>query len=263
MKSLLSLLIWLFALWISTSFAFTPSQGLQNFLEQKASSYEQAILDQGEPVRTKLLNAFEQIERLAPSNNYRSLEKERFGYIIWFLKERVKTAWPSIVTLADFPLLYRWFEIVQYPEQIVATVRNTGPFWQTNDDSFQNLAWFIFGDNESNTEIAMTSPVTRTQLDQNSYESAFIMPSWWTMNTLPVPNNERITIKTIPSSLKAVKRFSWWATKQAVDTQRETFQQELSAQWVTRYGLPTLWQYDWPRVAGSSRRNELSVQLNP
>ena len=73
----------------------------------------------------------------------------------------------------------------------------------------------------------MTSPVTRTQIDPYSYETAFIMPDGWTLESLPSPNNGRVIIKTIPGSLKAVRRFSGRVTKETVDTQWITFQKDL------------------------------------
>jgi hypothetical protein len=54
----------------------------------------------------------------------------------------------------------------------------------------------------------MTSPVTREKISDVSYETAFIMPSEWTMETLPEPNNEKVSIKQLASSLRAVWRFS-------------------------------------------------------
>lgn len=259
MKYFFFLVFWVCAL--SISFAYTPSETLEHFLEEKVKSYEVIIDMQWETMCERLLSALEEIQEKGPSNNYRNIEQEKFSYIISFLINNLRKT-SKILTLDDFPGTYDGFEIVQYPSQIVATVHNTWPFGQTNDDSFQNLAGFIFWDNASGTEIAMTSPVTRTQLDDTTYETAFIMPDSWTLASLPTPNNERVTIKTLPWSLKAVKRFSWRVTKDIVDTQRALFQEDLIAAEITRYGLPTLSQYDWPRVAASSRRNELWVELN-
>lgn len=260
MKHLFFLFIWLCI--TNVSYAYTPSDVLEQFLETKVEKYELMIDIQWETMRTKLVSALQQILDIAPDKNYRNIEQEKFVFIISFLRNRIEENDKKTLTVDDFPGSYEGFVIVQYPDQIVATVRNTWPFGQTNDDSFQNLAGFIFGDNTSSTEIAMTSPVTRTQLDETTYETAFIMPSGWTMDSLPIPNNERITIKTIPWSLKAVRKFSGRVSKDVVDTQRELFQNDLVSQWVERYGLPTLSQYDGPRVAGSSRRNELWVELN-
>jgi hypothetical protein len=54
----------------------------------------------------------------------------------------------------------------------------------------------------------MTSPVTRYKTSDVSYETAFIMPPKRTLENLPEPNNDRVSIKKIASSLQAVWRFS-------------------------------------------------------
>jgi len=247
---------------ISTGYAYTPSDALESTLDLKIMGYEAMIQRTGESTRIKLLSILQEIIEIAPAKEYRNIEQEKFIFIISYLIDNIWSNGPKTLTRNDFWDTYNGFEIVKYPETIVATVRNTWPLGQTNDDSFQNLAGFIFGDNDSRSEIAMTSPVTRTQLDASSYETAFVMPTGWTMDTLPVPNNDRITIKTIPWSLKAVKRFGGRVSKDIVDQQRAEFQDDLKAKGIDRYGLPTLSQYDWPRVSAANRRNELWVELN-
>jgi hypothetical protein len=83
------------------------------------------------------------------------------------------------------------------------------------------------------------------------------------METLPEPNNEKVSIKQLASSLRAVWRFSWYVWQDRVDQEWEAFQQALQDNWIKRYGLPTLAQYDWPWVRASARKNELRVALNP
>lgn len=248
---------------INYSIAYTPPVWLVDYLEEKVALYEGMIQEQWEPMRAKMITALETLLTIAPENKYRDIDQERFSFIISFLLENIASWSSDMLTIDDFRGDYDWFSIVQVPEQIVATVRNMWPLWQTNDDSFDNLAWFIFGDNTSNTKIAMTSPVTRTQIDQNMYETAFIMPLWRTLDTLPLPNNQRVQIKTLPSSLKAVRRFSWAVTKEIVEQERSIFQNDLRSQWIKRYGLPILSQYDGPWVPLSQKRNELRISLNP
>lgn len=263
MKYLSASLIWFLLVFIWHIFAFTPSDSLISFLDSKSDMYEQRIQEQWEEVRVKLLWALDQIIKLAPSKDFRWIQEDRFTFIIWYLRDSMqKEEAIKVLTREDFAETYEWFEIVDYPETIVATVVNNWPLGQTNDDSFDNLADYIFWNNSGRQEIAMTSPVTRTQVNESTYETAFIMPSWWTVDSLPSPNNDRITIKTIPWSLKAVKRFSWRVNKEKVDNERAAFQEDLIAQWINRYWLPTLSQYDWPRVSASNRRNELWVELN-
>lgn len=243
---------------ISASYAYTPSAEVDKYLDAKISEIEVIITRRWESFRGIVITL---LEETLKEKAYLSSSTQKFTYVITYLIDWIKKE-PKILTINDFSDSYDGFTIVQYPDQIVATVRNTWPFGQTNDDSFQNLAGFIFWDNTSGTEIAMTSPVTRTQLDPTTYETAFIMPDGWTLSSLPTPNNDRVTIKTLPWSLKAVKRFSWRVTKDTVDAQRARFQEDLTAAGIVRYWLPTLSQYDWPRVAASSRRNELWVELN-
>lgn len=167
------------------------------------------------------------------------------------------------LTINDFPWNYEWITIVQSQPQIIATVKNEWSLWQRNDDAFENLAWYIFGDNSGGKKIAMTSPVTREVLTDTSYETAFIMPDGWTMDNLPAPSTERIEIKEIPGVLRASWRFSGYVTQDAVDREREAFQQRLEEEQITWHGRPTLAQYDGPWVAARNRRNELWVSLNP
>ncbi len=260
MKYILSVCLLVLLTGIAT--AYTPSSALVDFLETKVEVYEDLIEERGEGVRDKLILGLQDITLQWPANNYRWIGEERFGYIFGYMIERLSDTWPQLLTIDDFLDSYEWFTVIDYPDQLVATVRNNWPFGQTNDDSFENLADFIFGNNSQNTEIAMTSPVTRTQLSDTVYETAFIMPPWWTSDSLPLPNNERVTIKTIPWGLKAVRRFSWWTSQEKVTAERVAFQEDLVYYGITRYGAPTLSQYDGPWVPAARRRNELWVNLN-
>jgi hypothetical protein len=58
-----------------------------------------------------------------------------------------------------------------------------------------------------NEQIAMTAPVLTQSSADDKYLVSFTMPSKWTMETLPVPNNDRITIVEQDSLRKAIWRF--------------------------------------------------------
>lgn len=168
-------------------------------------------------------------------------------------------------------------KVVTMPAQIVATVRTEWDIAWAPSNAFWQLAWFIFGDNQASDKIAMTAPVTSTIVESQKIamtapvtssvvnewviETAFIMPSKRTMETLPVPNNKNITIKELPATEKYVWTFSWYATKDAVATQRAAFEKELQDATVTRSWEPTLAQYNDPRTPPRMRRNELWVSV--
>ena len=62
-------------------------------------------------------------------------------------------------------------------------------------------------------EIEMTSPVT-TQEKTVGKVMSFVMPSRFTMKTVPQPADKRVQIKQIPARKMAVIQFSWFAGEQ-------------------------------------------------
>ena len=68
------------------------------------------------------------------------------------------------------------------------------------NNGFRDIAGFIFGKNTAKKtnepeKIAMTAPVTVRKHESDEYSISFVMPSKYTKSTLPIPNNERVTIK--------------------------------------------------------------------
>jgi hypothetical protein len=109
----------------------------------------------------------------------------------------------------------------------------------------------------------MTAPVTSKEIDAGVYETAFTMPSERTMDSLPTPNNDKVTLKEIPSSMKAVWTFDGYAQKDRVENQWKLFEAALAKENIKRSGAPTLAQYNDPGTPPWMRRNELRVALTP
>ena len=74
------------------------------------------------------------------------------------------------------------------------------------NNSFRPLADYIFGSNERNEEIGMTSPVVIKLYNNN--EMLFRMPEKYNMQTIPNPKNENIKIIETSSTKKAVIKYS-------------------------------------------------------
>lgn len=55
--------------------------------------------------------------------------------------------------------------------------------------------------------IAMTAPVISQSSTKDTYIVSFTMPDTWSMETLPVPNNNRINIVEQPTMRKAIWTF--------------------------------------------------------
>ena len=60
------------------------------------------------------------------------------------------------------------------------------------DNSFRNVAGYIFGGNKTETKIEMTSPVVIRLHNKN--EMAFIMPDEYTLQNLPKAENNKLLI---------------------------------------------------------------------
>jgi len=125
---------------------------------------------------------------------------------------------------------------------------------------FRNLAGYIFGGNSGNDEIAMTAPVATT-MGTTDAEMAFTLPSAWTMENLPSPNDTNVQLREMPAFTAAVIQFSGWANRSSYTQQLEKLSQELKQQGITAIGEPILNQYDPPWKLPFMRRNEVMVSI--
>ena len=112
-------------------------------------------------------------------------------------------------------------EIRDYAPMIVAETQVSGQQREAIGRGFRTIAPYIFGDNLSAQKIDMTAPVTQQvgekiamtapvtqQGDGEMWQVRFVMPSSYTMATLPKPKNPTVTLKEIPAIRLAVIRFS-------------------------------------------------------
>jgi hypothetical protein len=174
------------------------------------------------------------------------------------------------------------FEVRRYQPMIIAEVLVTGTLSEASNKGFRQIADFIFGNNEDpvkkqSEKIAMTAPVTM-EADTSSkiamtapvtmegsggaWKMAFVMPSKFTMDTLPKPKNSSITIKQMPAQQLAVVTFSGW-----VDEEKLAAQTTRLNEWMAKNGLKTsgsaqLSRYNPPWTLPFWRRNEVWMKLD-
>jgi hypothetical protein len=125
---------------------------------------------------------------------------------------------------------------------------------------FRRLAGYIFGGNERSQSIAMTAPVQET-LAGGKPVMAFTMPSEYALDELPMPDDERIQIVTVPARTVAVVRFSGWATGPKVARMQQKLLDTLELHGIRSVGAPALNQYNPPWTAPFLRRNEVVVDV--
>jgi hypothetical protein len=113
------------------------------------------------------------------------------------------------------------FEVRKYEPYIVAETVVDGPLENAGSNAFGILAGYINSKNQESKKISMTAPVTQQQIEKNKFAVQFMMPSEWTLDTLPKPNNPNITLKMMPARTFAVHRYNGgWSEK--------LFQEELA-----------------------------------
>ena len=125
-------------------------------------------------------------------------------------------------------------ELREYAPKIIAETVVSGDLDDASSKGFKRIADYIFGNNTSpaggKEKIAMTAPVTMKaqsekismttpvtmQKTEGMWRMHFVMPSQYTMETIPKPNNPVVTLRQIPSQRYAVIRFSWFAGEDKV-----------------------------------------------
>ena len=166
-------------------------------------------------------------------------------------------------------------ELREIAPMIQATVIVTWDQSQAINNWFRQLAWYIFGWNtvkqpvamtapvalsKSNTSIAMTAPVALQQ-QWSTYRVSFMMPSKYTLDTLPKPTNTNISFAQLPSKKYHVWKFSWYANESRAANQLAKFKKALSNQNIQTTAEPILNQYNDPRTMPLMRTNEWWIQV--
>ncbi len=165
-------------------------------------------------------------------------------------------------------------EIRQYGERIAAETTVTGRDEKARNDGFGRLAGYIFGGNTTRTSIAMTAPVAQasekiamtapvgqTPDGSGAWRIQFIMPSQYTLDTLPVPKDPSVRLVALEPETYAVLRFSGSTGDKAVSERKAELLRRLDGSGWRAEGEPVAWFYDPPWRLPSQRRNEVAVQV--
>jgi hypothetical protein len=170
------------------------------------------------------------------------------------------------------------FEVRDYPGVVVAEVRVGGDRRSASISGFRLLAGYIFGGNAGRKSIAMTAPVTQaaptgTKIamtapvslsgEPGDWTVQFTMPSEYSIDDLPTPNDQRVKIKVVSPKRMAVLKFSG-LTGDSVVTQRTTdLEAIVRKRKLTSTGSPSLARYDPPWTPWFMRRNEVMIPVVP
>jgi len=153
------------------------------------------------------------------------------------------------------------FEIRYYPAATMAmiTSRSTS-FNELGSSGFGTLAKYIFGGNSEKKSIAMTAPV-HMDIGDSVSSMAFVMPSGYTKENLPLPNNSEVMIKTVSAEYVAVVTFGGFASQESIDSHTASLRKALQAKGLTHSGNFRFLGYN-PPFQFFGRKNEVIVALD-
>ena len=106
----------------------------------------------------------------------------------------------------------------------------------------------------------MTVPVSMDRRD-GRWVMAFPMPARFTLETLPRPIDERVTLREAPGEIVAALRFSGRGREEAFVEKTASLRRALDAAGIETVGEPVLARYNAPWTPGLMRRNEVLLRL--
>ena len=113
-------------------------------------------------------------------------------------------------------------EIRDYAPHILAETVVEGDLEEAGNKAFNRLFRYISGENRSREKVAMTAPVSQEPLGekitmtapvgqqrvQEKWAVSFMMPASYTLETLPEPEDPKVTLRQVPARRMAAVRYS-------------------------------------------------------
>lgn len=180
-------------------------------------------------------------------------------------------------------------EIRRYAPMLIAETEVAGDMDEASNKGFRLIADFIFGNNQTPdsdqqlkiamtapvtvepqpTKIAMTAPVTAvpsgeepSMVSANKWRIHFVMPSQYTLATIPKPKNNAVQLREVPSQYFVVLKYSGLNTVSRVQQKTDDALTWAKRNALTPVGAPQLSRYDPPWTLPMFRRNEIMIEIS-
>jgi hypothetical protein len=143
--------------------------------------------------------------------------------------------------------------------------------------AFKTLFGYISGNNRSRQKVEMTAPVSqqanREQIKMTApvgqqpagdkWAVSFMMPASYTLETLPIPENHKVTLRQVPGRRMAVVRYTgFWSEKGYLDNKLK-LEAWIRENELTTVGDPIWARYNPPFTPWFLRRNEILIPVAP
>lgn len=153
------------------------------------------------------------------------------------------------------------FEIRFYASATMAMITSSAKTYkELGNSGFTRLATYIFGGNKDKIQIGMTSPV-HMEIGDTISRMSFVMPSNYTKDNLPLPNNTDVIIQTTPEEYVAAITFGGFASQEDIKKHTTMLESALNKHHISYYGHFRYLGYN-PPYQFFDRKNEIIVSVN-
>lgn len=167
------------------------------------------------------------------------------------------------------------FEVRQYPPQLIAETIVDADFEDAGNIAFKRLYSYISGNNKKKESISMTAPVSQQNLSEKismtapviqtpfegKYAVSFLMPSKYTLETLPEPLDPSVTIKQVPAQTMAAVRYSGTWSQEKYQKQKASLEKFIQQKNLTPTADPIFARYNPPFELWFLKRNEVLIPI--
>ena len=181
-----------------------------------------------------------------------------------YYKDNETIAYDTVASLSDD------VEIRSYPTALAVMSKGS-----SDNGAFRLLFNYISGENKTQSEIAMTSPV---EMGNNSAQSAeismtspvevtssntmmFFLPSKYTADSAPVPTHANVQLVEVPARKVAVIRYSGFNNDDKRNAYTETLMSTLEENNYKVIGKPSYLGYDSPFTLPWNKRHEVVIPV--
>ena len=178
---------------------------------------------------------------------------------------------------AKYSVLYTEnnIQIRQYQELLIAQTQSKGDYEKSSSSAFKLLAGYIFGENQSQKKIEMTTPVLQKsqsekiemtvpvyqQENSDTWTMTFVLPSKYTLETIPIPLDKNIEIKMVPAKKVATIQYTGFINSKKIKDHADQLLSWLESNGYTSVSEPYSAGYDPPWTIPFLRRNEVHIEI--
>jgi SOUL heme-binding protein len=174
------------------------------------------------------------------------------------------------------------YEIRKYEPYIVAEVVVPGPESEAGGQAFSLLGGYIFGKNKGERKLEMTAPVVQTPVvtpasstkiemtapvvqtpTQNGFLVQFMMPTAYTLATLPEPTDAKVKLRQVAGKTVAAHQYSGGWSQGNYDEHLNILKDALTKAGVKTQGEPMYSRYNGPMTPWFLRKNEIWFNVQP